>query len=129
MFEKASRLKLRFDSSKGNLTAEDLWDLPLTDTRNGASLNAVAKKISQELKAGEEEDFVHQTTKANDVLQLKLDIVKHVIAVRLAEKEEARLKAEKKEKKAQLLEIIARKQNAQLEGASLDELQKMLADL
>ena len=129
MFEKASRLKLRFDTPKGLLCTEDLWDLPLTSTRNGANLNDIAKALNRELKASGEEDFVHPTEVVNTVQQLKFDVVKHIIATRLGENEQAKAAADKKAKKERLLEIIARKQDEQLQGAPLEELQKMVADL
>jgi hypothetical protein len=133
MFEKASRLKLRFESPKGLLSVEDLWDLPLTSTRNGANLNDLAKAMNRELKASAEEDFVNQTATADSIirtlLQLRFDIVKHIINVRLAENAAAKAKADAKEKKDRILAIIERKQNEKLEGASLEDLQKMVAEL
>jgi hypothetical protein len=130
MFEQAARLKLRFGSPQGNLSAEDLWDLPLTSTRaNQANLNNVAKGISRQLKAESEEDFVNPRSGADEALQLALDIVKHVIQVRQAENETARALADRKEKKAKLLELIARKQDQALEGKPLEELQEMVASL
>lgn len=130
MFEQASRQKLRFQSPQGALTVEDLWDLPLTSTRqNTANLNNIAKAISRLLKAESEEDFVNPRSGANETLQLSLDLVKHVIQVRQAENEAARLRAERTEKKAKLLELIERKQDQALEGKPLEELQQMVASL
>lgn len=130
MFEQASRAKLRFPSPQGSLTTEDLWDLPLTSTRtNQANLNNIAKAISRLLKAESEEDFVNPRSGANETLQLSLDVVKHVIAVRQAENEASRVRAERTEKKAKLLELIARKQDQALEGKPLEELQEMLNSL
>lgn len=130
MFEKASRLKLRFCSPQGNLGAEDLWDLPLTSTRtNQANLNNIAKAVSRELKVEGEEDFVNPRSGGDDILQLKLEIVKHVIQVRQAENEAARALSDRREKKEKLLELIARKQDQQLEGKPLEELQAMVEAL
>lgn len=130
MFEQALRLKLRFPSPQGALTTEDLWDLPLTSTRpNTANLNNIAKAVSRLLKAESEEDFVNPRSGVNETLQLSLDIVKHIIAVRQAENEATRLRAERTEKKAKLLELIARKQDQALEGKPLEELQQMVASL
>ena len=45
LFEQAARKKIRFSTPKGQLLAEDLWDLPLTQ------LDAVARglyKLNQE---------------------------------------------------------------------------------
>lgn len=130
MFEKAVRLKLRFGSPQGNLTVEDLWDLPLKSSRaNEASLNNIAKDISRKLKAEGEEDFVNPKDNVDEVLRLGLDIVKHVIQIQQAENDALAQAAERKEKKARLLEMIARKQDQQLEGKSLDELQEMVGSL
>ena len=130
MFDKVVRLKLRFPSPQGDLTAEDLWDLPLTSARpNVANLNRIAKNISRALKAEGEEDFVNPKSGADDILQLKLDVVKHVIQVKQEENEAARSLAERKEKKARIAELIARKQDQELESKSLEDLQAMVASL
>lgn len=124
-FEQASRLKVRYDTPKGPLSVEDLWDLPLTSARS-ANLNDIAKGLNRELKNTDEEDFVNRGTKTNTVLQLKFDIVKHVIDVRLAENEQARTEAERRDRKQRLLELIAQKQDESLAAKSVDELQAMV---
>lgn len=130
MYQKAARLKLRFMTPQGGLTVEDIWDLPLTSGRaNQANLNNIAKAISKELKDAGEEDFVNPKSGADEVLQLKLDIVKDIIQVRQAENEAARAIADRKEKKARLLELIERKQDEQLGAKTLEELQEMVGAL
>ena len=126
-FEKASRLKLRFETGKGLVGVEDLWDLPLRG--NGTSLNTLAKSLNRKLKDEGEEDFVSPVTKANEVLELQFELVRYVIEVKLAEKAAAETLAEKREKKQKLLEVLARKQDQSLEQASEDEIKKMLAEL
>lgn len=130
MFEKSTRLKLRFASPQGMLSVEDLWDLPLTSTRaNQANLNNIAKDVSRQLKAEGEEDFVNPKSGADETLQLKLEIVKHIIQVRQAENAAAQLTADRKAQKARILELMQRKQDQALEGKSLEELEGMLATL
>ena len=128
MFEQAARLKLRFDSPKGWLTAEDLWDLPLLSSRS-ANLNDIAKSLNRELKESADEDFVNPSEKPNVVLKLKFDLVKHVIDVRLAEAAEAKQAADRRDKKDRLLELIARKQDESLAAKSVEELQAMVESL
>lgn len=122
MFEKATRQKYRFGTAQGVLTVEDLWDLPLTSAR-GASLDNIARALSKEVKAtGENESFVEQTQKADDSLQTKFEIVKHIIKVKLEDNAAARKAAENRATKEQLATIIARKQSAALEALSTEEL-------
>lgn len=128
LFEKASRQKLRFDTVKGSLTTEDLWDLPLTSQR-GASLDGIAMGLNRELKDTTQESFVLPATTTNTLAQLKLDVVKHVIAVRQAENTAELVKREAAAKKQRILGIIDKKQNEKLEGASLEELEAELAAL
>ena len=128
MFEKAARLKLRFDTSIGQLSVEDLWDLPLTH-RNRTNLDDIAIALNKQLKNSDTVSFVVPDRKSDETIQLRFDLVKHIIAVRLVElkaADEAKTRAEKKQK---ILAIIADKQDESLKGMSAEDLQKMLADL
>ena len=130
MFEKASRIGLRFDTPQGLLTVEDLWKLPLSSTRPGrANLDDIAIGLNQTLKESSTESFVKKAAKKDDTTQLAFDIVKHIIDVRMAEDEAAAAQRANKEKKRRILEIIAQKEDAQLFDASLDELKAMAESL
>jgi hypothetical protein len=129
IFEQASRLKLRFDTPKGLLSAEDLWDLPLTSGNGKANLDDVARGLHRELKDADTESFVVKPAKADETLQVAFDVVKHVIDIRLAENEEARVKTENREKKQRILELISRKQDEALSAKSVEELQDMVTAL
>lgn len=123
MFEKAARLKLRFETPKGQLTVEDLFVLPLTSTVAGkANLDDIARELNRRIKAESEQSFVAPTSKANETLELAFDIAKHVIKVRLEENAAENLARTNREKKARILELIAQKQDAQLANQSLEEL-------
>jgi hypothetical protein len=129
MFDKAFRQKLRFESSMGQLSVEDLWDLPLTAHSGKANLDDIAKELHHQLKNGDDISFVIQSKKSDETIQLKFDIVKHIIDVRLAEQSAAETLRSNKEKKQQLLAIIAQKENEGLMNTSLDELKKMAESL
>jgi hypothetical protein len=130
IFEQASRAQVRFTTPKGSLTVEDLWDLPLTTTRDGAaSLDNIAKALSKQIREADTESFVTPATKADEVLKLKLEIVKHVIAVRLEENAVELAKKTKAATKQKLLEVLDRKKNAQLENLSVEEIEATIASL
>lgn len=126
IFEYAAKNKLRFTSSVGSLTVEDLYDLPLQSTKN-VSLDSVAKAANNEIKSSQEESFVTTASPQNTVAQLKLDIVKHIIADRLEERDRARQAAENKQRREKIADIIADKQDDALKNMSLEELQAELA--
>lgn len=126
-FEQAARMKLRFETAKGLLSVEDLFDLPLTSATGRANLDDIAKSINRQLRASAEEtSFVepHQPRK-EDELQVAFDVVKHVIDSKVAERTAASEALKKRETKAKILEIIATKQDAELQGKSLEELRAM----
>ena len=129
MFDKAFRQKLRFESPMGQLSVEDLWDLPLTARSGKANLDDIAKELHHQLKNGDDISFVIQSKKSDETIQLKFDIVKHIIDVRLAEQSAAETLRSNKEKKQQLLAIISQKENEGLMNTSLDELKKMAESL
>lgn len=123
IFEKASRIKLRINSTKGILSVEDLWDLPLE------KLNSLAKDVNRKLREQGEEDFLGNTPSRDSKLSLTLDIIKEVISVRLGEKLKQEEAAEKKAKKERLMAILARKEEESLEGKSVEEIRKLIAEL
>lgn len=123
IFEKASRLKLRFTTTKGLLSTEDLWDLSLT------SLDTIAKAVNKRLKEENEESFITTRSKSNSELELSLDILKHVITVKLEEKEKATLKAERRAELDLLRNLRENKKMEALNSLSLEEIDKKMAEL
>jgi len=120
----ATRNKFRFATPKGHVTVEDLWDLPLT-SKSGADLNTVAQTLYKEAQEAATPSFVAPVKTTSDAA-LKLEVVKEVIAVRLAEAAERAQAADKAAKKQTLLAAIQRKQEAAVESLSLAELQAMV---
>lgn len=130
MFEMAVRKKLRFESPKGLLTVEDLWDLPLTSQTGKANLDDIAKATNRKLReSGDEVSFVNPTKGTNTDDSLRMDILKYIIGVRMAERDEAKKRAENKELKQRLYSKIAQKEDEALDGLSIDELKKKAAEI
>ncbi len=130
MFEQASRKKIRFSTNKGDITTEDLWDLPLTSTTGRANLDDIAKGLHQQLQSADNVSFVTKApVSVNVETKLKFDIVLHVIETRRFENSEALAAKDKSEKKQRIAAIIQRRKEEALDNASLDELEKMLADM
>ena len=121
MFDQATRLKLRFESKKGALSTEDLWDLPLT------TLNDIAKALHKEVESGAEVSFIEpKPTAANRTAVLQFDIVKHIITTRLNENAAMAAARAKKESRQKLLEVLERKENQALEQLSADQIRAMI---
>lgn len=123
IFEQASKLKLRFSSSRGEISIEELWDLSLE------SLNSLAKAVNKKLKEESEESFIAKKSKANTELELKLEILKHVIASKQESAERAKTRAEKKAHKEFMETLLQRKKLDALESMSLEEIEKQLATM
>jgi hypothetical protein len=129
IFERASIEKLRFPSCKGLLATEQLWDLPLS-SKTGFDLDTVAKTVNAELKNAAEESFVATThNPAKALLELQLEVVKHIIAARLAANEQARLRSARAEERAKLTDILADKQDAALRSLTTEEIHVRLKEL
>ena len=129
IFEQATRWAIRFESAKGDLSVEQLWDLPL-QSRNQFDLDTVAKTVNRQLNAVTEESFVSvRENPAKETLSLKLEIVKHIISVKLQEAEEARNRANKASEKEKLLRLLDEKQNEALRALTPEEIQERLKAL
>ena len=129
IFEYATRNKVRFQSTRGELTLEQLWDVPLR-SRDDFNLNGVAKAANKALKDVSEESFV-ETAKTPEHVRLEtaLELVKWVIDAKLADEETAKKRADNKIEKEKLLGILAEKQAGKLSELSEKELQRRIAAL
>ncbi len=123
MYKKALRTKLRFSTTKGKLTTEDLFDLSLTDLNNLAI--ALDKKLSETPR----KSFISDLTPDTQEDELRFNIVKDIITLKLVERNAAQNAKAKAAEKAQLLEILHRKKNEVLENLSVAEIEAKIAEL
>jgi hypothetical protein len=131
LFEKATRKAYRFPTLKGEMTVEQLWQLPLTARGiNTVDLDTVARTINNELKALGEESFVIKgTNPKRGELTDKLDIVKYIIEVKQTEASDAEKRVARQQERQKLQELLAKKNDQELEGLSKEEIEKKLAAL
>lgn len=127
IFEKATKQKFRFETAKGDLTVEDLWDMPLEGAE--FSLDSLAKTLDQKMNSSSSTSFVTKKPKKDQLVSNKFKIVLAVIERRLAEKEAASIAAQRKDKAQRIMAIIERKRDEALEGQSMEDLEKTLREL
>ena len=121
LFETASRMRVRFNY-RGVITTEDLWDL---DVR---ALDYIYKQLMVAKKESETESLLEEK-KTNPILEVQIEVVKHIFNVKVEERKAAELQAENAAKKQKILAILARKQDAELENKSAEELEELIKDL
>ena len=130
IFERASRRKLRFVSVVGDLTTEQLWDLPLTAKGERPDLDKLARYVARELKELDECSFVKkEPNEAKIEMELKLEILKHVIEAKLTAEAAREKMAENQERKKRLLAALAAKDEASLQGMSKEQIEAEIAKL
>lgn len=122
LFEIATRDNYQFPF-RGMINVIDLWTLSVQNLDN------VFKTLNAETKKSEEESLLSAKTKENEELSNKIEIVKHIVGVKLAEQAAREDAKKKKEMKQRLLEIKAKRADAALENMSDADLDKMLAEL
>lgn len=119
MYKEASRLSLRFQTSKGPLTVEQLWTLSLTD------LDTLASSLDTALDKSTK-SFIGKKSKEDTMLKLRFDIVIDIINTLLAE-QEAKSNAQKdKAYNEKIASLILEKQDEELKKLSVDELKKLV---
>lgn len=122
MFEVAVRNKFRFPC-KGFISTEDLWDLSVQQ------LDSIFKTLKSQEKKAQEESLLEVRTPEDEVLMAKIEIVKHIVAVKLDEAKQAERAKENRDQKQKILGILAEKQDADLRNKTPEELQAMLNQL
>lgn len=142
IFEVASRGKFRFDI-KGSIGLEDLWDL------TPKSLIPFYKDLKSKYKQTQETTLLEKdlledgsiekelldelipkvNTAHGEELSVKIDIVKHIIRVKLKEEKLRVTAKERRQKKQRLLEALASKSDENLLNKTEEELTKMIEEL
>ena len=123
MYKNASKLKLRFLTSKGLLTVEQLWDLSLKD------LGLAAQQLNSKIKEQSPNDdlsFLEESNKTDPIDQLRFDILKDIYITRKAALEENVNNLKIKEYNKKILSLIAEKDDESLKSKTKEELEKLL---
>lgn len=122
MYKQAIMLDLRFTTSKGSLTPQQLFQLSQTDLSNAI------KSVKKVLKKNDDDElsFLEDTQKEVDVEnQLRFDILKDVYLTKKKEVEELRNAAEIKAHNKKIDSLIAEKQEGKLREMSIEDLKKL----
>lgn len=122
IFEVAVRSKMRFPF-KGLVSVEDIWDLTVED------LDTIFKTLNSQIKQVKEESLLNNRTKEDKILDTKIEIIKHIVSIKLAELELKLKEKENKAKKQKILSMLSLKEDEEIQNKSKEELTAMLNDL
>ena len=122
LFEIATRTRYRFNY-KGIMTVEDLWSLRVED------LDAIFKMLNRQKKTADEDSLLATKSAEDQDLANKIDIVRYIVSVKLAEAAERVSAAEKKAQRDKIMEIVAKKKDKALEDMGIEDLMKKLEEL
>lgn len=122
IYKLASQLGIRFQTSQGPLTVEQLWSLKITALSNlvKATKKALNKDNDNELS------FLDDDITVNQEDQLRFDIAKDIYLTKKAENEAIRTTQDKKAFEQKILNLIAEKQEDSLKGKTIEELEALL---
>jgi len=104
IFEEGTRLDVQF-SYKGQIGIPDLWHLDFD------ALNSIYKSLFSLKKSSSEESLLKTRKKEDEILDLKIAIVKHIFEVKQEEENERKERANNKKQVEFYDKIIEQKQN------------------
>ncbi len=132
VFMQATKMKLRFTTPQGEITTEQLWDLPLgSDNPDKACLQKLAIEMIAIIAGSKKKDglksYIGQTTSVKE--SLKFDVVMGVIEGKLEDNSDAiqgRKNDERKHKLLQALEDLSNKATGEMTEAEIKKELKSL---
>ena len=130
LFVKATREQWRFETNRGLLTTEQLWELPLSSKSN-FDLDNVARTLSKKIKdLGEDASFVtEKVDSGKNTLSDQLELVKSIILVKKTEHAAIVLKSQQADRKARIMEVLSSRNEDALKSKSTEELLAELENL
>ena len=123
MYKQASQIGLRVNTPRGPLSVEQLWNLSMTD------LKTTIRALKKSLKANDDDelDFLEETeSKVDKVTELSFNILKDIYVTKKDAAKALRDAADIKAHNQKILQLIASKQEKELEGMSVEELEALL---
>lgn len=130
IYKKAAQLKLRFNTSRGPLSIEQLMDFSMRELEKLVRAQHKVLKDAAKPDSTEELDFLEvDKTPKDNIEQLKFDILKDIYMDKRNEKADRIADEEKRKRRERLTELIAEKKDEADKGKSLEDLEKELAEL
>jgi hypothetical protein len=120
MYKEASRIDLRVQTPKGNLTTSQLWQLPVDD------LDTLAVSLQAEYEASGKKSFLVKKSEKDKLAKLRFDIVLDILTTKADEARALAEAREIKEHNQKILSLIAEKTDESLKGKSIKQLEAML---
>lgn len=120
MYKEALQKKLRFKTNKGMITTEDLFDLSLQN------LNTLAIMLDKKISEAPKKSFIEELPAEENDDELRFSIVKDVINIKLKARKDNIDKVQADAQKKRILEILAKRNDEELEKKSTEELRAML---
>ena len=125
-FIQASRMKLKFPSAAGDLSVEDLWDIPLTALTRGArtTLEDIGNALLIKQRGFADSSILSKPAAASAEKQrvdLSVEVIRHIVQVKEAEVAAKTAAAARKAERDRLDELIRTREGNEL---PLEELKK-----
>ena len=118
--------KARFNSPRGPLTVEDLFDLPLTGL---FSLDSISTIVLAEQDAQPRKSLVATTKAHNKLADAKVEVLTEIIEFKQTQLEAKEKQALSKQRKAKLMDQLANIEKGDIEKMSKEDVLKELANL
>ena len=118
--------KVRFNSPRGPLTVEDLFDLPLTGP---FSLDSISTIVLAEQDAQPRKSLVTTTKAPNKIADAKVEVLTAIIEFKQTQLEAKEKLALNKQRKAKLMDQLANIEKGDIEKMSKEDVLKELASL
>lgn len=122
IYKEAARTGLRFQTTQGLLSTEQLFTLSLT------KLATAIKAVKKSLKGDDDDElsFLDETKVVDKEKSLQFEILKDVFLTKKAEIDAQKNEASIKEHNQYILSLIKNKQDQELASKSVEELKQLL---
>jgi len=127
LFTTAVKTGLNFQTSRGVVLPQDLWNMPLT-CKGDFNLDTISRDLLKKIRSTQEDSLV-SVSKVDSVDELRLEVLKFIIADKQAEAAASKLAVANKQERDVLLALKAKKQQDQLGALTVDEIEAKLSAL